>query len=172
LRLRCDCLSQLSILCLPCIGIYVCLNFLSSSSSPSSRSNRSAAYASLRMWDKAIADGNECVRLRPDWAKGYCRLGAAYEVSLSPSNFLIPLSLSLLPKPSPSPSPSPAPAPASSPSPRLFLPPCLPLSASLSRSPSRPPARSLCCCRYLLLRSLSMPASATLRALACVSPAL
>lgn len=44
-------------------------------------SNRSAAYASLRMWDKAIADGNECVRLRPDWAKGYCRLGAAYEVS-------------------------------------------------------------------------------------------
>ena len=42
-------------------------------------SNRSAAYASLRMWDKAIADGNECVRLRPDWAKGYCRLGAAFE---------------------------------------------------------------------------------------------
>ena len=41
--------------------------------------NRSAAYASLRLWDKAIADGNECVRLRPDWAKGYCRLGAAYE---------------------------------------------------------------------------------------------
>ena len=38
------------------------------------------------MWDKAIADGNECVRLRPDWAKGYCRLGAAYEVS-SPSLF-------------------------------------------------------------------------------------
>ena len=59
----------------------------SSSSAPSSsRSNRSAAYASLRMWDKAIADGNECVRLRPDWAKGYCRLGAAYEVS-SPSLF-------------------------------------------------------------------------------------
>ena len=42
-------------------------------------SNRSAAYASLRLWDKAIADGNECVRLRPDWAKGYCRLGAAFE---------------------------------------------------------------------------------------------
>ena len=42
-------------------------------------SNRSAAYASLMMWDKAIADGNECVRLRPDWAKGYCRLGAAFE---------------------------------------------------------------------------------------------
>jgi len=36
-------------------------------------SNRSACYASLEKYDKALADGQECVKLKPDWAKGYTR---------------------------------------------------------------------------------------------------
>ncbi|EKX49396.1 hypothetical protein GUITHDRAFT_67950, partial [Guillardia theta CCMP2712] len=71
-------------------------------------SNRSAAYASLRMWDQAIKDSNECVRLQPSWAKGYCRQGvacehsgemglaeAAYEkgLELDPENALLQISL-------------------------------------------------------------------------------
>lgn len=36
-------------------------------------SNRSACYASLEQYDKALADGAECVRLKPDWPKGYTR---------------------------------------------------------------------------------------------------
>ncbi|CAJ1328321.1 unnamed protein product [Effrenium voratum] len=40
-------------------------------------SNRSACYASLEQYDKALEDGTECVRLKPDWAKGYTRKGLA-----------------------------------------------------------------------------------------------
>lgn len=40
-------------------------------------SNRSACYASLEKYDKALEDGAECVRLKPDWAKGYTRKGLA-----------------------------------------------------------------------------------------------
>jgi stress-induced-phosphoprotein 1 len=36
-------------------------------------SNRSACFASLEQYDKALEDGTECVRLKPDWAKGYTR---------------------------------------------------------------------------------------------------
>ncbi|KAF0893729.1 hypothetical protein E2562_029404 [Oryza meyeriana var. granulata] len=40
-------------------------------------SNRSAAYASLHLYPEALADAEKTVALRPDWAKGYSRLGAA-----------------------------------------------------------------------------------------------
>ncbi|CAK9074980.1 unnamed protein product [Durusdinium trenchii] len=40
-------------------------------------SNRSACYASLEDYDKALEDGRECVRLKPDWPKGYTRKGLA-----------------------------------------------------------------------------------------------
>jgi len=40
-------------------------------------SNRSACYASLEKYEKALEDGAECVRLKPDWAKGYTRKGLA-----------------------------------------------------------------------------------------------
>eukprot|EP00930_Biecheleria_cincta_P096127 TRINITY_DN87_c0_g1_i2.p1 TRINITY_DN87_c0_g1~~TRINITY_DN87_c0_g1_i2.p1 ORF type:complete len:605 (-),score=194.58 TRINITY_DN87_c0_g1_i2:517-2268(-) len=40
-------------------------------------SNRSACYASLEQYDKALEDGTECVKLKPDWAKGYTRKGLA-----------------------------------------------------------------------------------------------
>lgn len=36
-------------------------------------SNRSACYASIEEYDKALSDGAECVKLKPDWAKGYTR---------------------------------------------------------------------------------------------------
>lgn len=40
-------------------------------------SNRSAAYASARQFDKALVDAQECIKLKPDWAKGYVRLATA-----------------------------------------------------------------------------------------------
>lgn len=40
-------------------------------------SNRSACYLGRREADKALSDAEECVRLKPDWAKGYVRKGAA-----------------------------------------------------------------------------------------------
>ena len=41
-------------------------------------SNRSACYASLSKWTKALADAEKCIELSPkDWSKGYVRLGAA-----------------------------------------------------------------------------------------------
>eukprot|EP00928_Gymnodinium_smaydae_P069129 TRINITY_DN5251_c0_g2_i1.p1 TRINITY_DN5251_c0_g2~~TRINITY_DN5251_c0_g2_i1.p1 ORF type:complete len:621 (+),score=229.41 TRINITY_DN5251_c0_g2_i1:121-1863(+) len=40
-------------------------------------SNRSACYASLEKYQEALKDGAECVRLKPDWAKGYTRKGLA-----------------------------------------------------------------------------------------------
>lgn len=41
-------------------------------------SNRSAALASLHRYSDALADAEKTVELKPDWAKGYSRLGAAH----------------------------------------------------------------------------------------------
>ncbi|KAL1214118.1 Hsp70-Hsp90 organizing protein 3 [Cardamine amara subsp. amara] len=41
-------------------------------------SNRSAAYASLHRYKKALSDAKKTIELKPDWSKGYSRLGAAY----------------------------------------------------------------------------------------------
>lgn len=40
-------------------------------------SNRSAAYASLEKYDESLADAAKTVKLKPDWWKGYARLGNA-----------------------------------------------------------------------------------------------
>ncbi|KAF2481389.1 heat shock protein STI1 [Neohortaea acidophila] len=40
-------------------------------------SNRSGAYASLKQFDKALEDANQTTQLKPDWAKGWGRKGAA-----------------------------------------------------------------------------------------------
>jgi len=40
-------------------------------------SNRSAAYGSLEQFKEAWLDAAECTRLRPDWPKGFARLGFA-----------------------------------------------------------------------------------------------
>nr|POE62842.1 heat shock protein sti1 like [Quercus suber] len=40
-------------------------------------SNRSGAYASLRQFDKALADATKTTEIKPDWAKGWGRKGAA-----------------------------------------------------------------------------------------------
>jgi stress-induced-phosphoprotein 1 len=40
-------------------------------------SNRSACYASLRDFEKALTDANKTVELNPGWSKGYGRKGAA-----------------------------------------------------------------------------------------------
>lgn len=40
-------------------------------------SNRSASYASLHKYQDALDDAKKTVELKPDWAKGYGRLGAA-----------------------------------------------------------------------------------------------
>jgi stress-induced-phosphoprotein 1 len=40
-------------------------------------SNRSACYASLEDYDKALEDATKCVNLKPDWARGYARKGLA-----------------------------------------------------------------------------------------------
>jgi len=40
-------------------------------------SNRSASYTSLKRYREALEDGAECVRLKPDWPKGYWRKGQA-----------------------------------------------------------------------------------------------
>ncbi|KAJ1472225.1 hypothetical protein T484DRAFT_1915103 [Baffinella frigidus] len=41
-------------------------------------SNRSAAFAGLAQWDKALGDADMCISLKPDWGKGYARCGAAH----------------------------------------------------------------------------------------------
>ena len=41
-------------------------------------SNRSVCALSLKRYDMAISDADQCVALKPDWAKGYSRLGAAH----------------------------------------------------------------------------------------------
>lgn len=40
-------------------------------------SNRSAAYASKKDWDNALKDAEETTRIKPEWAKGWGRKGAA-----------------------------------------------------------------------------------------------
>ena len=40
-------------------------------------SNRSGAYASLKDFDKALEDANKTTEIKPDWAKGWGRKGAA-----------------------------------------------------------------------------------------------
>ncbi|KAJ3052160.1 hypothetical protein HK097_006806 [Rhizophlyctis rosea] len=40
-------------------------------------SNRSACYASLREYERALEDAEKTVSLKADWAKGYSRVGAA-----------------------------------------------------------------------------------------------
>ena len=42
-------------------------------------SNRSAALLQLSKTTKALADAEECIRLRPDWDKGYFRRAAVLE---------------------------------------------------------------------------------------------
>ncbi len=40
-------------------------------------SNRSGAYASKKEFDKALEDATRTTEIKPDWAKGYGRKGAA-----------------------------------------------------------------------------------------------
>jgi stress-induced-phosphoprotein 1 len=40
-------------------------------------SNRSGAYASLKNYQKALEDANKTTEIKPDWAKGWGRKGAA-----------------------------------------------------------------------------------------------
>lgn len=40
-------------------------------------SNRSACFASLEQYERAFEDGAQCVKLKPDWPKGYTRKGLA-----------------------------------------------------------------------------------------------
>lgn len=40
-------------------------------------SNRCACYTNLNKLELALKDAQECVRLKPDWSKGYYRLGNA-----------------------------------------------------------------------------------------------
>jgi len=46
-------------------------------------SNRSACFVGLNRLDKAIEDGRSCVKLSPNWAKGYYRLGHALALNHS-----------------------------------------------------------------------------------------
>ena len=41
-------------------------------------SNRSVAALSIKQYTLAVADAEKCVSLKPDWGKGYSRLGAAH----------------------------------------------------------------------------------------------
>merc|ERR1740117_661761 len=41
-------------------------------------SNRSAAYASLQDFANALSDGQKCMEVKPEFAKGYGRAGAAF----------------------------------------------------------------------------------------------
>lgn len=40
-------------------------------------SNRSACHTSLKEFDLALKDAQECVQIKPDWSKGFNRVGAA-----------------------------------------------------------------------------------------------
>jgi len=40
-------------------------------------SNRCAAYMGLNKFDEALSDAESCIRLKPDWVKGYYRKGMA-----------------------------------------------------------------------------------------------
>ena len=39
--------------------------------------NRSQAYANLGQHEKALEDAEACIRIKPDWGKGYYKKGAA-----------------------------------------------------------------------------------------------
>ena len=41
-------------------------------------SNRAAAFTALQRFAEALADGKRAVALKPRWAKGWARIGAAY----------------------------------------------------------------------------------------------
>ena len=41
--------------------------------------NRSASYLAIGLLDKALWDAQKSVKLKPDWAKGYYRIGCALE---------------------------------------------------------------------------------------------
>ena len=40
-------------------------------------SNRSVAFTAMQMYEKALEDADECIRLQSTWAKGYSRRAAA-----------------------------------------------------------------------------------------------
>lgn len=40
-------------------------------------SNRSGSYASLKEYDQALKDAEECIKINPSWPKGYNRVGGA-----------------------------------------------------------------------------------------------
>lgn len=42
-------------------------------------SNRAASYTALGKFKEAIADGEQCIRVRPEWLKGYFRKAVALE---------------------------------------------------------------------------------------------
>lgn len=42
-------------------------------------SNRSAAYCKLELFDKALEDADECVKINPKWGKGWSRKASALE---------------------------------------------------------------------------------------------
>jgi len=44
---------------------------------PAFYSNRALTYSNLDLNDKAIQDANQCIKLKPDWSKGYYRKGVA-----------------------------------------------------------------------------------------------
>ena len=44
-------------------------------------SNRSAALLQLKKSGKALEDAEQCIKLRPDWDKGFYRRGLALELA-------------------------------------------------------------------------------------------
>lgn len=44
-------------------------------------SNRAASYTSLQQFDLALEDADACIRVRPDWLKGYFRKGVALQAT-------------------------------------------------------------------------------------------
>lgn len=37
--------------------------------------NRAASYHNLKKYNEALADGEKCIEIKPDWGKGYLRKG-------------------------------------------------------------------------------------------------
>lgn len=44
-------------------------------------SNRSAAYLSMKSYDKALQDADKCIQLNPSWDKGYNRKAAVQQAT-------------------------------------------------------------------------------------------
>lgn len=42
-------------------------------------SNRAASYTALNKFEQAVSDGDNCIRVRPNWLKGHFRKGVALE---------------------------------------------------------------------------------------------